>query len=50
MSNRWRRRLLAHVGLPTSYRGAARPLLEAFAVDLDELRDALVARLQGVTR
>jgi Clp amino terminal domain, pathogenicity island component len=50
MSNRWRRRLLAHVGLPASYRGAARPLLEAFGVDLDELRDALVARLQGIPR
>lgn len=50
MSNRWRRRLLAHVGLPTGYRGAAWPLLEAFAVDLDEVRDALVARLQGVPR
>jgi hypothetical protein len=48
MSNRWRRRLLAHVGLPTGYRGAARPLLEAFGVDVDELRDALVAHLWGV--
>jgi hypothetical protein len=50
MSNRWRRRLLAHLGLPTSYRGAARPLLEAFAVDLEELRGALVAHLQGARR
>jgi hypothetical protein len=50
MSNRWRRRLLAHLGLPTSYCGAARPLLEAFAVNVDELRDALVACLQGVTK
>jgi hypothetical protein len=50
MSNRWRRRLLAHVGLPTSYRGAAQPLLEAFAVDLGELRDVLVAHLQGARR
>ncbi|HZD68636.1 MAG TPA: Clp protease N-terminal domain-containing protein [Actinomycetes bacterium] len=50
MSNRWRRRLLAHLGLPTSYRGAARPLLESFAVDVDELRDALVARVQGIPR
>lgn len=50
MSNRWRRRLLAHVGLPTSYRGAARPLLEAFAVNLDELRGALVAQFQGAPR
>lgn len=50
MSNRWRRRLLAHVGLPTGYRGAARPLLEAVGVGLDELRDALVAHLQGARR
>jgi hypothetical protein len=50
MSNRWRRRLLAYVDLPADYRGAAKPLLEAFAVDLDELRDALVARLEGVAR
>jgi Clp amino terminal domain, pathogenicity island component len=50
LSNRWRRRLLAHVGLPTSYRGAAWPLLGAFAVDLDALRDALVAHLRGVSR
>jgi Clp amino terminal domain, pathogenicity island component len=47
MSNRWRRRLLAHVGLPGDYRGAARPLLEAFGVSLDELHGTLVARLRG---
>jgi Clp amino terminal domain, pathogenicity island component len=47
MSNRWRRRLLAHVGLPGDYRGAAWPLLEAFGVSLDELRGTLVARLRG---
>jgi Clp amino terminal domain, pathogenicity island component len=50
MSNRWRRRLLAYVGLPAGYCGAARPLLEAFGVDLAELRDALVARLDGTPR
>jgi Clp amino terminal domain, pathogenicity island component len=47
MSNRWRRRLLAHVGLPGDYRGAARPLLEAFGVSLDELQETLVTRLRG---
>ena len=47
MSNRWRRRLLAHLGLPTSYRGAASHLLKAFAVDLDELRNTLLTQLQG---
>jgi hypothetical protein len=46
MSNRWRRGLLAYVGLPADYRGAVRQLLEAFGVDLEGLRDALVARLQ----
>jgi hypothetical protein len=50
MSNRWRRNLLGYVGLPADYRGAAGPLLEAFAVGLDELRDALVAYLQGAKR
>lgn len=50
ISNRWRRRLLAHLGLPKGYRGAARPLLDAFGVELDELRDAVVAHLQGVPR
>jgi hypothetical protein len=47
MSNRWRRRLLAHVGLPGDYRGGARPLLEAFGVSLDELQETLVTRLRG---
>ncbi len=50
MSNRWRRRLLAYVGLPKEYRGAAKPLLEAFGVNLDELQDALVAQVRGVKR
>lgn len=50
MSNRWRRSLLAYVGLPGDYRGAAKPLLEGFGVDLDELRDALAAHLGGVPR
>jgi Clp amino terminal domain, pathogenicity island component len=50
MSNQWRRRLLAYVDLPADYRGAARPLLEAFGVDRAELRDALVARLGGTPR
>lgn len=50
MSNRWRRRLLAYVGLPADYRGAARHLLEAMGVDRAELRDVLVARLGGLPR
>jgi hypothetical protein len=49
MSNRWRRRLLASVGLPTDYRGAAGPLLRRFGA-LEELREALLANLQGAGR
>jgi hypothetical protein len=45
MNNRWRRQLYASVGLPGGYRGAARPLLEAFGVDLDQLGGALLAEL-----
>jgi hypothetical protein len=48
MRNRWVRRLHASVGLPDGYRGAAGPLLEALAVDLGELGDALSAKLRGV--
>lgn len=45
MRTRWRRQLHASIGLPEGYRGAAGPLLEACAVDLDELGAALVATL-----
>jgi hypothetical protein len=47
MNNRWRRQLHASVGLPRGYRGAAGPLLEAFGVDLEELRAALQAELRA---
>jgi hypothetical protein len=46
MSNPWVRQLLASVGLPEGYRGAAGALLEALGVDLDELRDAVSAELR----
>jgi hypothetical protein len=46
MSNPWVRQLLASVGLPESYRGAAGALLEALGVDLAELRDAVSAALR----
>jgi ATP-dependent Clp protease ATP-binding subunit ClpA len=46
MSNPWMRRLLASVGLPESYRGAAGALLEALGVDLDELREPVSAALR----
>jgi ATP-dependent Clp protease ATP-binding subunit ClpA len=45
MNNRWRRQLHASVGLPTGYRGAAGPLLEALGVDPDQLAGALLAEL-----
>lgn len=48
MRNRWVRQLHASVGLPEGYRGAAEPLLGALGVDLDELRDAVLAALRGV--
>jgi ATP-dependent Clp protease ATP-binding subunit ClpA len=42
------RRISAHVGLPDGYQGAAEPLLGALGVDLDQLRDAVLAALRGV--
>jgi Clp amino terminal domain, pathogenicity island component len=42
------RRIVAHVGLPAGYRGAAGALLEALGVDLDELRDAVSAEPEGL--
>jgi ATP-dependent Clp protease ATP-binding subunit ClpA len=50
MNNRWRRQLHASVGLPTSYRGAAGPLLDACGVDPAALRSALVAELRASVR
>jgi hypothetical protein len=47
MSNLWRRNLLAYVGLPAGYRGAAKPLLEAFGVNLGELRGAVMVQAQS---
>jgi ATP-dependent Clp protease ATP-binding subunit ClpA len=45
MNNRWTRQLYASVGLPSRYRGAAGPLLQAFGVDLDQLGGDLLAEL-----
>ena len=45
--SRRHRRIIAHVGLPDGYRGAAGALLGALGVDLDELRQGLLAGLQG---
>jgi ATP-dependent Clp protease ATP-binding subunit ClpA len=48
--SRRHRRIIAHVGLPDGYRGAAGRLLEALRVDLDQLRDAVTGQLGGVQR
>jgi ATP-dependent Clp protease ATP-binding subunit ClpA len=45
--SRRHRRIIAHVGLPDDYRGAAGPLLGALGVDLDGLRQGIVAELRG---
>lgn len=47
-ASRRNRRISAHVGLPDGYRGAAEPLLGALGVDLNQLRDAVLAALRGV--
>jgi ATP-dependent Clp protease ATP-binding subunit ClpA len=48
--SRRHRQIIAHVGLPDGYRGAARPLLGLLGVDLDRLRGAVAAELGGVQR
>jgi ATP-dependent Clp protease ATP-binding subunit ClpA len=48
--SRRHRRIIAHVGLLDSYRGAAGPLLRSLGVDLDELWEAVTAELGGVQR
>jgi Clp amino terminal domain, pathogenicity island component len=47
MNNRWRRQLHASVGLPKGYRGAAGPLLGSLGVNLDQLAEALLAKLRA---
>lgn len=48
--SRRHRRIIAHVGLPDDYRGAAGPLLRALGVDLEVLRNAVAGQLGGVQR
>jgi ATP-dependent Clp protease ATP-binding subunit ClpA len=48
--SRRHRQIIAHVGLPDGYQGAARPLLGLLGVDLDRLRGAVAAELGGVQR
>ena len=50
MRTRWTRQLHASVGLPKGYRGAAGSLLDAFGVDPEALRSALVAELRAGVR
>ena len=46
--SRRHRQIVAQVGLPEGYRGAAGPLLALLGVRLEELRDAVVGELGGV--
>ncbi len=46
--SRRHRQIIAHVGLPDSYRGGAGLLLATLGVDLDRLRDAVAAELGGI--
>jgi ATP-dependent Clp protease ATP-binding subunit ClpA len=48
--SRRHRQVIAHVGLPDGYRGAAGLLLAALQVDLDRLQEAVIAELGGVQR
>ena len=48
--SRRHRRILALVGLPDGYQGAARLLLAALAVDPDRLRETVTAELGGIRR
>jgi hypothetical protein len=41
------RRIADHVGLPDGYQGAAGPLLRALGVDLEALRRAVMAEVEG---
>jgi hypothetical protein len=43
--SRRHRRIIAHVGLPDGYQGAAGPLLAALGVDLEALRRTVLAAL-----
>jgi Clp amino terminal domain, pathogenicity island component len=44
------RQIIAHVGLPDGYQGAAGLLLAALEVDADRLREAVIGELGGVQR
>jgi Clp amino terminal domain, pathogenicity island component len=48
--SRRHQQIIAHVGLPDGYRGAAGLLLAALEVDPDRLRDAVAVELGGIQR
>jgi ATP-dependent Clp protease ATP-binding subunit ClpA len=48
--SRRHRQIIAHVGLPDGYQGAAGPLLAALDVDRDQLHDAVTAELGEIQR
>jgi ATP-dependent Clp protease ATP-binding subunit ClpA len=48
--SRRHRQIIAHVGLPEGYRGAAGPLLAVFGIDLDQVVTAVTAELGGIQR
>jgi hypothetical protein len=49
-SSRRLRQVIAHVGLPDGYHGAAGPLLAGLGVDLGRLQEAVTAELRGSLR
>jgi hypothetical protein len=49
-SSRRHRQVIAHVGLPDGYHGAAGPLFAGHAVDLGRLQEAVAADLRGSQR
>jgi ATP-dependent Clp protease ATP-binding subunit ClpA len=49
-SSRRHRQIIAHVGLPDGYHGAAGPLLAGLAVDLGRLQEAAATELRGSPR
>ena len=48
--SRRHRQVIAHVGLPDGYHGAAGPLLAGLEVDLGRLQEAVTAELRGSPR
>ena len=47
--SRRHRQIIAHVGLPEGYQGAAGLLLAALEVDLDRLREAVTVTTPGIS-